>query len=153
MSLKRCNITSTHLLDIWFETRHWGKVYSESNILEDPHHVYIAHWKRKIIICKVTMVLSACLRTWRRICLCWQHYNVLPKHRKKNCWNIQNQIQLKQFVNVPSISFKSILKWREEEYQGKRKINWNRDKIGELVNPRNSQKKREEILVQEGDAF
>ena len=38
--------------------------------------------------------------------------------------------------------------------QEKRKINRNRDKIWELVNPRTSQKtKRKKILVQEGGAF
>ena len=48
-----------------------GKRYRmRSIILEDPQHVYIAHRKRKRIICKVTMVLSACLRTLRRIWLC-----------------------------------------------------------------------------------
>ena len=37
--------------------------------------------------------------------------------------------------------------------QEKRKINRNRDKIRELVNPKTSQKKRKKILVQEGGAF
>ena len=37
--------------------------------------------------------------------------------------------------------------------QEKGKINGNRDKIRELVNPRTSQRKRKEILVQEGGAF
>ena len=37
--------------------------------------------------------------------------------------------------------------------QEKRKINRNRDKIRELVNPKTSQKKRKEMLVQEGGAF
>ena len=35
------------------------------------HNLYIAHWKRKRIICNVNMVMSACLRTLRRIWLCW----------------------------------------------------------------------------------
>ena len=37
--------------------------------------------------------------------------------------------------------------------QEKRKINRNRNKIQELVNPGTSQKKKKEILVQEGGAF
>ena len=37
--------------------------------------------------------------------------------------------------------------------QEKRKINRNRDKVRELVNPETPQKKRKEILVQEGGAF
>ena len=37
--------------------------------------------------------------------------------------------------------------------QEKRKINRNRDKIRELVNPKTSQKKRKRILVQETGAF
>ena len=37
--------------------------------------------------------------------------------------------------------------------QEKKKINRNRDKIQELVNPKTSQKERKEILVQEGGAF
>ena len=37
--------------------------------------------------------------------------------------------------------------------QEKRKNNRNRDKIRELVNPKTSQKKRKNILVQEGGAF
>ena len=37
--------------------------------------------------------------------------------------------------------------------QEKKKINRNREKIQELVNPKTSRKKRKEILVQEGDAF
>ena len=37
--------------------------------------------------------------------------------------------------------------------QEKRKINRNRDKIWELMNPRTSLKKTKEILVQEGGAF
>ena len=37
--------------------------------------------------------------------------------------------------------------------QEKSKINRNRDKIRELVNPRTSQKKRKEIFVQEDGAF
>ena len=36
--------------------------------------------------------------------------------------------------------------------QEKRKINRNRDKIRELINPKKSQKKRKEILVQEEGA-
>ena len=36
--------------------------------------------------------------------------------------------------------------------QEKRKINRNHDKIRELVNPKKSQKKREDILIQEGGA-
>ena len=48
------------------EERFWER----SNILEDLEHAYITHWKRKRLICKVTMVLSACLRTLRRTCLC-----------------------------------------------------------------------------------
>ena len=37
--------------------------------------------------------------------------------------------------------------------QEKRKININCDKIRKLVNPRTSEKKRKEIVVQEGGAF
>ena len=37
--------------------------------------------------------------------------------------------------------------------QEKRKIDRNRDKIRQLVNPKTSQKKRKKILVQEGGAF
>ena len=37
--------------------------------------------------------------------------------------------------------------------QEERKINRNRDKIRELVNPKTSQKKRKEILLQERGAF
>lgn len=42
-----------------------------SNILKDPQNAYITHWKRTIIICKITMVLPAILRALRRICICW----------------------------------------------------------------------------------
>ena len=44
---------------------------AQSNILKDPQHVDITYWKRKRIICNLTMGLSACLRTLRSICLCW----------------------------------------------------------------------------------
>ena len=37
--------------------------------------------------------------------------------------------------------------------QEKKKINRNRDKIRELVNPKTSQKKRKKILVQKGSGF
>ena len=43
------------ILDLKGDTKQsfWVRI----NILEDPQHVYIAHWKRKRIFCKVTMVL------------------------------------------------------------------------------------------------
>ena len=71
MGLQRCNIISAFLLDAWFEIRHWGKVSSAKQHLEDLQHKYITYWKRKWIICNLTMVLSACLRALRRICFAY----------------------------------------------------------------------------------
>ena len=46
---------------IWNHTlREVSNFRVRSNILEDPQHVYITHWKRKIIICEVTVVRVWC---------------------------------------------------------------------------------------------
>ena len=77
-----CTSPHTYLmLDLKPDTDERFRV--RSNILKDPQDVYIKHWKRKRVICKVTMMLSTCLRTSRKISLCWRHYIVLSKYRKK----------------------------------------------------------------------
>ena len=52
---------------------------------------YIIYSKRKRIICNLTMVLPACLKTLRRICRIWRILIVLPsssKAKKKELLNI-----------------------------------------------------------------